>query len=87
MNDTWRSNRTIVTSQRGRCHFEEFLNGIVLIDFFENEILCLYIFLNNNTCVYFRKILFILAQDMGVSDIQSTQVPLEKRQNSTMWKS
>ena len=79
----------VVTSLRGRCHFDEFLK--VLLQVFSLK-MKEYAFtsaflLNNNICLYFRKILFILALGMGVSDIKSTQILLEKRQNSTMWKS
>ena len=62
---------TNVTSLRGRCYFDEFLKGIMLSIFFENERICLHIcnFVEQNICSYFRKFLFILALGMGVTDI------------------
>ena len=77
---------TIVTSLRGRCRFVEYLKGITLNIFIENERMCFYICIvvkQQYICIFPEKfICFILR--MRVSDIQSTQVPREQRQKHTM---
>ena len=63
---------TIVTSLRGRCRFVEFLKGMTLNVFIENERIRLYICIKvekQYMCIFPEKFIFDLVLRMRVSDI------------------